>query len=194
MFSSIVFSIIALFEFVLSCLTCDYFANYTILFPSQLRLFQKHDNRSLFFHSQMVNQFTFVTFFQSRRWYSLFPIFLHDYILYISIPNKKTFKLRKLFYYQIFMFQLLIKHFFTQFLHLDRKLWTPEFWGIVRGRPSRNFGHFLTPPAPIVTLFITNTLVLLSQNPRYPSPKTMTSFMYDPLSKIPVKACFLNNR
>ncbi len=43
-----------------------------------------------------------------------------------------------------------------------------------RGRPymtSRKFWHFLTPPPPIVTLFITEAFVLLSQYPRAPSPK-----------------------
>ena len=44
----------------------------------------------------------------------------------------------------------------------------------------RNFRNFLTPPPPIVTLFSTKALVLLSQNSQYPlPPKTVTSFMDD---------------
>ncbi len=40
---------------------------------------------------------------------------------------------------------------------------------------SRNFGQFLKPPPPAVTLFITKALVLLSQNP-YPSPTSCAHF------------------
>ncbi len=46
---------------------------------------------------------------------------------------------------------------------------------------SRSYWLFLTPPSPIVTLFSTKALVLLSQNPWYPlPPKVETSFMDGP--------------
>jgi hypothetical protein len=40
----------------------------------------------------------------------------------------------------------------------------------------------LTPPSPIVTLFITKALVLSSQKPSLP-PTAVTSFMDEPLGK-----------
>ncbi len=47
---------------------------------------------------------------------------------------------------------------------------------------SRKFGSFLKPPPPIVTLFITKALVMLSKNPWHPLPsKYVTSFMDETL-------------
>ena len=44
---------------------------------------------------------------------------------------------------------------------------------------SRKFRQFSTPTSPII-IFITKDMVLLSQNPWHPPPKTMKSFMDDP--------------
>jgi hypothetical protein len=51
---------------------------------------------------------------------------------------------------------------------------------------SRNFGHFLT-HLPQRHAIYYEASALLSQNPRPPHPKTMTSFMDDPFADLYVE-------